>query len=90
MHGSYNWVLGNSESLMVIGHGKIEKIHANPLLAWYLDLFREQLNQINSRLLIIGYSFKDKHINEIIDKAAKDKSLEIYVIDIASSREIKT
>ena len=42
---------------MVVGGGKEERIAKEPLLKWYLDLFREVLTGPECNLLVIGYGF---------------------------------
>lgn len=37
--------------------------------------------QPDARLMVIGYSFSDVHINEVIGKAASNGHLRIFVID---------
>ena len=35
----------------------------------------------NTKLMVIGYGFKDRHINEAIAKAVKDSNLRIYILN---------
>ena len=59
---------------MVIGHGKDKFINNEPILKFYLNHFEEVLNEDEEKqLFIIGYSFQDEHINQIISKAKKTK-----------------
>jgi hypothetical protein len=59
LHGSHNWVSSDGSDMMVIGRGKSEQIHKEPLLNYYYDLFKEVLFQEHRRLLVIGYGFGD-------------------------------
>ncbi len=80
LHGSCNWRSSAKRNAMVIGQGKASQISSEPLLAWYLDLFREHLTGHARKLMVIGYGFKDDHINAIIEKAVTDNGLQLYVV----------
>ncbi len=43
--------------------------------------FRTYLSPSNTRLMVIGYSFGDEHINRLIMEAASRRSLGIFIID---------
>lgn len=92
LHGSQDWFKDDNNQIMVIGHGKSERIQVEPILEWYYDIFKQQLNKANTKLLIIGYSFRDEHINQVIYDN-KD-NLKIYIINPQSfenfSRELAT
>lgn len=79
LHGSQNWYKDDDTQMMIIGHGKGGRIHADPLLSWYFDIIKRQLNQTDTRLLIIGYSFSDEHINQEIYNSRD--SLKIFIIN---------
>ncbi|TKB67254.1 MAG: hypothetical protein E8D47_05625 [Nitrospira sp.] len=80
LHGSYGWRSADGTNAMVIGGEKEERIAREPLLKWYLDLFREVLRGPGCNLLVIGYSFRDKHINEEIANAIRKHDLRLYVV----------
>lgn len=65
---------------MVIGRLKTSLIENEPLLQWYKSLFREVLQHGGLNLLVIGYSFRDPHINSIIIDAIDNHSLKLYVV----------
>lgn len=81
LHGSYNWQTKNDkEIIMIMGGGKYSSIKMHPILEWYQEQFTEYLLKPNTtRLMIIGYGFRDEHINEKLREAAKN--LQIYIID---------
>lgn len=81
LHGSYGWRSSDGSNQMAIGKNKGDHIQREPLLKCYFDLFQEVLYEENKRLMIIGYGFQDKHINEVIWKAAKEHNLSVYIID---------
>ena len=78
LHGSTDWVGAEGASLMVLGNAKSGAISRVPLLAWYHEVFRARLCAGNVRLMVIGYSFQDEHINEVILSASKDHGLDLY------------
>ena len=81
LHGSYGWQSSDGTDVMVIGHGKRGKMEKEPLLRWYLSLFEEVLGGRKGRkLVVIGYGFRDEHINEVIAKAVEHSGLELYAI----------
>lgn len=80
LHGSYGWKAKDGADVMVIGHAKTESLEREPLLKWYLSLFREALNKFEQKLVIIGYGFGDEHINGVIAEAISKFKLRFYVI----------
>jgi len=80
LHGSQNWVSSSGNQTMVIGRGKSRRLREEPLLSWYFDIFKDVVLQENRRLLIIGYGFRDNHINRIISEAVEKHGLKIFVI----------
>jgi hypothetical protein len=72
LHGSTNWTGGGGSGgrLIIMGGNKAVEISQYPLLNWYHGQFRDYLSRA-TRLLIIGYSFSDAHINRAIIDAAK-------------------
>lgn len=80
LHGSYGWQAQDGTEAMVIGHGKKGRIEKEPILSWYLSLFKEVLYAGDRKLVVIGYGFGDDHINEVITRAIKEKGLRLYII----------
>jgi hypothetical protein len=80
LHGSFDWRDKNNEKVVIIGTNKTENIKKEPILKWYHELFKEVLSLPNRRLLIIGYGFRDKHINQIIAEASTKNGLKVYII----------
>ncbi len=89
LHGSLGWRSRTDEDVMIIGPRKPEKIQSEPLLTWYLSLFRQVLNQPTRNLVVIGYGFGDPHINDAIADAARDHGLRLYVVSRESPRDFK-
>jgi hypothetical protein len=80
LHGSFNWKSSDGSQQMVIGPGKEEQIGREPLLKWYNEIFSCILEQQDLKLLVIGYGFRDTHINRVISKAIEKNNLKLYVI----------
>jgi hypothetical protein len=78
LHGSSNWYTAGQET-MVIGRAKQAQIAAHPILAMYFDTFRSVLTGGGRRLLCVGYSFSDEHINAAI-RAGVKTGLRVYVL----------
>lgn len=82
LHGSSNWVDGPSGGrLFIMGGRKAGDIDRYPILSWYRDQFREYLVRPQTRLMVIGYSFSDEHINAAIGDAVDRGSLRLFIID---------
>lgn len=80
LHGSQNWISSRGNQQMVIGRGKVRQLREEPLLSWYFDIFKDVVLQRNRKLLIIGYGFRDNHINRIMSEAVEKYGLRIYII----------
>lgn len=81
LHGSSNWIDASSQQLLVLGGHKASIVDYHPILKWSHDQFREYLSRPDTRLMIIGYSFADDHINQKIREAIAGGNLRIFVID---------
>ncbi len=80
LHGSFNWRSSDQQQLIITGENKIEKIKTVGLLSWYWDILRDVLTQGDAKVLILGYGFKDKHLNQVLEKAIFEKNLKIYIL----------
>ncbi len=69
LHGSSNWSDARDDQLMIVGGNKPAEIQLHPILDWYSKKFDCFLRQPNTRLMIIGYGFRDEHINDAINRA---------------------
>jgi hypothetical protein len=69
LHGSSNWESQSGEALLIMGNAKSGAIERFPVLRHYHDQFARSLCAGNARLMVIGYSFQDEHINSVIDRA---------------------
>ncbi len=80
LHGSTNWVSSDGRQLMVMGGNKLPTIKMHPILDWYADLFFEYISAPNARLTVIGYGFRDQHINDMIADAWNKNQFPMMVI----------
>ena len=80
LHGSSNWKDPAGGDLLVLGGQKLLAIRRNDVLSSYANVFEVMLGQPNTRLTVIGYGFRDEHINGSITKAVEG-GLELFVID---------
>lgn len=92
LHGSFHWKRPDGENLLIIGTRKSEDKDEYGLLRWYWELFESALNQEGTKLMIIGYGFKDKQLNEVLHRAIKDgaknqEKLRVYMISPRSISE---
>lgn len=80
LHGSMNWTVGGGGRLLIMGGNKAVEIKQYPLLDWYYRRFQMHLAGA-SRLMIIGYSFSDSHINRALIEATKQGNIQIFIVD---------
>ena len=82
LHGSVNWRDAENGKLLVMGADKLTRIREMQILSWYSDQFRRYLEIPNTRLMVIGYSFRDKHINDAISDAYRNNNcLRMFYVD---------
>lgn len=90
LHGSSGWLSSDGSNAIVIGFEKSKNIAAEPLLKWYFELFNQAINVGDAKILIIGYGFRDQHINIALAKAVKKSNLKIYVLSPGSPLTLKS
>jgi hypothetical protein len=64
-----------------MGGNKGPDIEKHWLLRSYRDHFAQMAGQPGTRLMIIGYSFADHHINELIE-AAVNAGTKLFIVDV--------
>ncbi|WP_077033410.1 SIR2 family protein [Pelomonas sp. KK5] len=79
LHGSSNWMHSHGQDLMIIGGAKLAEIDRTPILSWYLTRFEEEISKPGAKLMVIGYGFRDQHVNDAITRAVA-KGLKVFVI----------
>lgn len=80
LHGSLNFQ-NSSKDLLIMGGSKPGQIEKVPLLKRYHEDFKNILGKAK-KLMIVGYSFGDYHINQKIFEAAEKNNLKFWIIDI--------
>lgn len=80
LHGSFGWMSSKGINSYVIGKDKINQVADEPLLSWYFELFKNALSQSNRKLFLIGYGFRDRHINEVLANSIKKYGSMLYII----------
>lgn len=81
LHGSSNWKDEQGEPVLIMGSAKSGAIDRFPVLKAYHDAFPQMLDQPNTKLMVIGYSFQDDHINRVICKASARTGLGTFIVD---------
>lgn len=82
LHGSINWIASEGHGqLLIMGGNKAVEISQYPILKWYHKRFEEHLSRPGTRLMVIGYSFGDHHINDAIVQAADKGGLQLFIVD---------
>jgi hypothetical protein len=79
LHGSHTWINSAGVPVIVLGITKTQTIAGSWLLTEYKNMFEAVLSSGGVKLLVMGYSFRDKHINEIIATAASCHQCRIFV-----------
>jgi len=79
LHGSANWRANDGSGLLIIGGRKENAIIGSQLLSQYMEIFQRRLSGTNSRLMTVGYSFRDEHINAIITSSI-ELGLKIFIV----------
>jgi hypothetical protein len=80
LHGSSNWRDSTGARIIVAGGNKPALISRYPVLARYHEAFRQHLAG-PTHVMVIGYSFGDQHINDMLMVAAATGQLNIFIID---------
>lgn len=83
LHGSVNWRTKEGTPIAVIGDGKDASIRGNSLLSGYFDEFRKCLSTGQTKLMVIGYSFSDDHVNKFVEDASSNSGLQTYLVNPA-------
>jgi hypothetical protein len=84
IHGSSNWYTSDGRRLLVMGGDKESVIQQHAVLRWYYEELKRYLMTGSTKLMVIGYSFSDRHINDAIYEAWKKSNLVgIFLVDPA-------
>jgi hypothetical protein len=77
-HGSID-IQDGRNMMLILGGDKEADIAEYPLLEAYHQQFRWRLNMSGARLMVIGYSFADAHINRMIFDAVENSGLKLFL-----------
>jgi hypothetical protein len=93
LHGSVKWLDISDPSrvaqpMLIMGTNKAADIPRSPVLSRYLKMFEDELTRPKTRLMVIGYSFGDMHINNAIVNAGT--SLETFIVDPVGIKVLET
>ena len=80
LHGSHNWQDAEGKRRMIVGASKAADIESQELLKTYSEIFASALSEGSTRLLVIGYGFRDHHINKAIATACCETGLQVHVV----------
>ena len=89
LHGSTNWRDTQGGQMLVIGGDKSQAIQSHQVLTWYFERFEDYLNRPNTKLMVIGYGFRDPHINRPIIDAISNSGLRFFVINSLGANVVK-
>jgi hypothetical protein len=64
-----------------MGTGKSAMIEKVPVLQWAFEQLRSYLANPDTRLMVIGYSFGDQHVNDLLQQAAIARTIRLFVVD---------
>jgi hypothetical protein len=85
LHGSFNWRTPDGRNAMIIGTEKSAQIAAFQLLTEYWQIFRAVLQAGDVRLMVVGYGFRDEHVNAAIADAVENHGLRVFIWDTISN-----
>lgn len=89
LHGSYGWKSSDGADQLVIGTNKESLIQKEPLLNCYYQMFQNAIQEGDKKLLVIGYGFRDKHINLALLNGVKNRGLKLYLITTQNPEDLK-
>ncbi len=79
LHGSSNWLREDGSRVMIIGGAKARAIEQTPILRWYAEEFDRLLAIPEAKLMVIGYGFRDEHINAGLARAV-ERGLKLFIV----------
>ncbi|MCA3714283.1 SIR2 family protein [Phenylobacterium sp.] len=79
LHGSSNWTRADGAPLLIMGGAKMREIDQSPILNQYAKDFESSLVTDSARLMVIGYGFRDQHINTAIERGV-EQGLKLFII----------
>jgi hypothetical protein len=89
LHGSTNWRTAGGDGVMIVGEGKEDAIGGVPLLRRYFEWFARDLEAGGTRVMAIGYSFSDPHVDELMERAQQKAGLQLYLVNPAGLEALR-
>lgn len=91
LHGSYRWYSSDGKNgAMVLGKNKKQDLEKEPILKlYYYDIFKKIITTRHNKLLVIGYGFRDEHINDVLAQASQKRNLKLYIIHPKDPKDFK-
>lgn len=89
LHGSTNWDAADGSSTLIVGGNKAGAIGGSPILRWYFAEFEKAMFAGDARLMVIGYGFRDEHINATLIKGIMDHGLKLFVVTPAGADQAR-
>lgn len=80
LHGSSGWADHINPQVMILGDNKARDIGLFPVLSHYFEQFETALAAGDARLMIIGYGFRDRHINEVLVRSVMEHGMKFFVV----------
>jgi hypothetical protein len=81
LHGSSGWADHINPQVMILGDNKARDIGLFPVLSHYFEQFETALAAGDAKLMIIGYGFRDQHINEVLVRSVIEHGMRFFVVD---------
>lgn len=81
LHGSLGWRSASGGESLIVGTTKASAIQSEPLLRWYSEVFKQVLHAGDRHLLVIGYGFRDAHVNAVIAEGIEKHRLKLFVVN---------
>ena len=72
-----------------MGGQKAREINLHPILSRYAGEFEERLHEGGVKLMVVGYGFRDDHINAVISSAVMDRGLKMFVVSPEGSDQAR-
>lgn len=89
LHGSTNWDAPDGSSTLIVGGNKTGAIGGSPILSWYYSEFERAMFAGDARLMVIGYGFRDEHINATLIKAIIHCGLKLFIVTPAGADQAR-
>jgi hypothetical protein len=80
IHGSSNWEDSEGNNMLITGKSKKSLLKKHKVLQYSFAMLEKTLSIAELKIVIIGYSFTDQHINKVLLNSIKNGS-KLFIID---------